>query len=244
MRTVFLCLSMLFIAMIASAQTATPIPPIPPQPVSINAEDGLTLTGDLYRPSIIDADGAPSVLLLHMLRSQRNAYEPLIPSLLAEGYIVLNVDLRGHGATGGQEDWDLALIDVENWLAWLGEQDGVRKDALAVIGASIGANLALIACANTEACITVIALSPGFDYRGVMPTASIADGLADKSVLLVASQEDTYSADSIKHMFGQAYGDVSARLYTGRSHGTQLFAARLPDVTHLIVGWLDEQTGR
>lgn len=229
---------------IASAQTATPPSDIQPLGVNIAAEDGLTLVGDLYRPSTTPTEGAPALLLLHMLRSQKNAYEPLIPSLVTDGYIVLNVDIRGHGQTGGSDDWDLALDDTLRWLAWLEEQEGVRQGDLGIIGASIGANLALLACAQADACITVIALSPGFDYRGLMPTDALTQGLADKSALLVASQGDTYSADSVKHMFGQAAGDVSARLYTGRSHGTQLFGALLPETTALVLNWLGEHLPR
>ncbi|NJL95688.1 MAG: hypothetical protein HC915_19140 [Anaerolineae bacterium] len=70
-----------------------------PIPVALEADDGLTLSGDSYRPA---GEGPfPAVLLLHMLNSDRSAWQPLVPALLEQGIYVLAVDLRGHGMTGG-----------------------------------------------------------------------------------------------------------------------------------------------
>ena len=41
-------------------------------------------------------------------------------------------------------------------------------------------------------------------------------------------------------MFLNAKGDVSARLYPGRAHGTRLFDSRYESVSRLILRWLDE----
>ena len=35
-------------------------------------------------------------------------------------------------------------------------------------------------------------------------------------------------------------GDVSARMYPGRAHGTRLFDSRYQSVSRLILGWLEE----
>lgn len=205
--------------------------------IELGASDDLMLVGDLYMPETISED-APAVLLLHMLGDSRSAYEPFIPYLLDAGYIVLNVDMRGHGATGGSQDWDLAIDDVQIWFDWLREQEGVDAERTAVIGASIGGNVALIACGNDEACVTAIALSPGEDYRGVMPADAITNGL---NAFLLASHDDTQSADSVRAFFASATGYVDARLYTGRQHGTQLFSTDLESVASASVAWLDEQ---
>ena len=111
---------------------------------------------------------------------------------------------------------------------------------LAVLGASIGSNVALISCAETEACRGAIALSPGLDYRGVQPADALVEGLADRSALLVAAHGDGYSADSVRQLFLDAAGDVTARLYPGRAHGTRLFASDFDSVSHLIMAWLQE----
>src|SRR5687768_14550695 len=69
------------------------------QPVTIIADDGLTLVGD-YFLSATDSDlPHPAVLLLHMIGSSRESWLPLIPDLQKAGYHVLAVDLRGQGDT-------------------------------------------------------------------------------------------------------------------------------------------------
>ena len=187
------------------------------------------------------ADSAPVILLLHMLNSNRSAYAPLIPDLRDAGYGVLNIDLRGHGASGGTRDWDAAINDVAlGWASWLAENDHLNESGLAIIGGSIGANVALISCAQVEVCRGAIALSPGLDYRGVRPESALVDGLADRAALLVASQHDASSATAIRQMFLKAKGDVSARIYRGRAHGTRLFDSEYHSVSAMIINWLTE----
>jgi predicted acyl esterase len=205
--------------------------------VEVAASDGLMLIADLIVPAELEGD-APAILLIHMLGSQRNAYEPLLPYLSDAGFIVLNADMRGHGATGGSQDWDLAEQDIQVWLDWLREQDGVDGTRVAIIGGSIGGNLALIGCANDENCVTAVALSPGTDYRGVAPGDAVESGI---NALLMASHRDTFAADSIREFFANGTGYVAARMYQGSAHGTNLFNNDLDSVANAIVNWLDEQ---
>lgn len=205
--------------------------------IELPATDELMLVGDFYVPDALDAP-APAILLMHMNRGRRSDYAPLIPALLDSGYVVLTVDLRAHGETGGGRDWDLAIEDTQVWLDWLREQDAVDGSRLATIGASIGSNLALVGCANDGDCVTAVALSPGEDYFGVMPGESLVDGL---NAFLVASHNDRQSADSIRAFFNDASGYVSTRMYLGRAHGTQLFSNELESISNAIIVWLDEQ---
>lgn len=238
MKRVWMVIALLLLAFPAVAQDT-----MEATVVEIEADDGLALVGDYYAPS--EENGlAPAVLLLHMLGSNRSAYEPLIPALLEEGYAVLTMDMRGHGDTGGSQDWDAALTDVGTMLGWLREQEGVDAEQVAIIGASIGSNVALLGCAADDQCVTVVALSPGLDYRGVQPEMALLEGLAERSALLVASHNDGYSADSVTQMFSSATGFVEARLYPGGAHGTQLFRNELDSISHLIRAWLAEQFAR
>ena len=200
--------------------------------------DNATLIADFHPATTSDS---PVILLLHMLNSNRAAYDPLIPDLREAGYAILNIDLRGHGASGGPRDWELAISDVAlGWIGWLGENNHLSENGLAIIGGSIGANVALISCAQVEVCRGAIALSPGLDYRGVKPESALVDGLADRAALLVASQNDASSSTAIRQMFLKAKGDVTARIYRGRAHGTRLFDSEYDSVSRLILGWLAE----
>lgn len=236
MFRVFVMMSILLLltSTLSAQQPALPTP----LTVEIAANDGLTLVGDYYA----QAEAAPAVLLLHMLGSQRGAWQPILVDLYGAGYAVLAVDLRGHGDSGGAQDWVLAEADVQTWLDWLREQDTVRDEALAIVGASIGGNLALLGCANDAACVTAVALSPGLDYRGVAPENAVVEGLAERSALLVAAQGDGYSADSVKQMAAAARGEIGLRLFSGSRHGTNFFlteSARAR-IANVIITWLDE----
>ena len=206
------------------------------QTTTRQAPDSTTLVADFYPAS----EPAPVLLLLHMLNSNRAAYDPLIPDLREAGYAILNIDMRGHGASGGDRLWDATIADMQDWVDWLETQGHMTEAGLAIIGGSIGANIALISCAETEACRGAVALSPGLDYRGVMPEAALVDGLADRTALLVAAQNDASSSTAIRQMFLKAKGDVTARLYPGRAHGTRLFDSEYASISRLILSWLAE----
>ena len=204
--------------------------------VTVQAEDGLMLVGEFYAAS--DDEPAPSLLLMHMLGGRRNAWQALIPLLTDAGYNVLAVDLRGHGDTGGAQDWQAAERDIDIWLGWLSEQPSVMPDAFGLIGGSIGSNLALIGCAYDLRCVTAVALSPGLDYRGVVVDEAVLDAMAERSLLLVAAQGDQYSADSVKTLAGLSIGALGLQLYPGSTHGTHLIAAADAPAVELITHWL------
>ena len=218
------------------ASTATAQAPPAAETISRHAADETALVADYYAAG----DDAPALILLHMLNSRRDAWDPLIPDLQAAGYAILNIDIRGHGDSGGARDWDAIIADMADWVDWLAQNERAGEAGLAFIGGSIGANVALISCAESDACRGAVALSPGLDYRGVKPEAALVDGLAERMALLLASQADASSATAIRQMFLNAKGDVSARIYRGRAHGTRLFDSRYDSVSRLILGWLAE----
>jgi pimeloyl-ACP methyl ester carboxylesterase len=209
--------------------------------VMVGADDGLSLQGDYY-PLLAETEpeeAYPAVLLLHMLGRDRTTWQPLIRPLHEAGFVTLAVDMRGHGATGGERDWEKAEDDIQTWLDWLKSQPNVG--AVFIVGASVGGNLALIGCANDPECGTVVALSPGLDFRGVMPETAVVEGLLDRAALLVAAHGDTYSADSVRQMATNSRGEIGLRIYRDGAHGTNMFTADYQDrVITLIVNWLVE----
>lgn len=235
---ILVCLFLMMSVGVIAAQEAA----LEPERVEVTATDDQILVGDYY-PAAGEGD-KPAVLLMHMFGSSRSAWEDFIPALTGAGYHVLNVDLRGHGETGGKKDWPQAVTDVQTWLDWLKTRPNVRPDALAAIGASVGSNLALVGCGNDEACYTAVALSPGIDYFGVQPLDSVVDGLKKRSSLLIASQNDRESADGVKAMMLDTRGEIGVQLFMGGLHGTDLlnaprFKARLAT---MIVNWLNDHT--
>lgn len=204
-----------------------------PDPASIIASDDLALMGDYYTPSSITE--YPAVILLHMANGRRSDWNPLIPALLERDIAVLNVDLRGHGATGGSRNWQLADEDVQTIIAWLREQPGVTKIALA--GASVGSNLAIRGAAQDESVVGAIALSPGLDYFGVT-TEDAVELLDRRPLMLIVAKSDSYSASSVLTLLDTANGDTTVRIYRGGRHGTSLLSEA--PLVEMLVDWLAE----
>ncbi|MBA3875228.1 MAG: alpha/beta fold hydrolase [Anaerolineae bacterium] len=223
---------------VAQDATATPASPI----VKVTASDGQVLVGD-YIPATGQGDH-PAVLLMHMYQSIRQSWKDFVPELTKAGYNVLNVDLRGHGATGGPMNWSASVTDVQTWLDWLRAQPNVRASGVSIIGASVGSNLAIIGCANDKQCATVIALSPGANYFDLQPNDFIVKGLRDRSALLVASQKDEPSISGVKQFTATAQGEIGVQLFAGNLHGTAIlnspvFKKRL---TAMMINWLNDHT--
>ena len=206
--------------------------------VTIEAADGLRLHATYFGPGGMAP--FPGVILLHMLGSNRQVWDEvgLAEALVADGYAVLALDMRGHGESGSDRDWDKAdddLLRVWNYFVGLENIDGART---AVIGASIGSNMALRTGANEPAIKTVALLSPGLDYRRVTTDDAITE-YGSRPILIVASEEDSYAADSSRTLAELAQGEAVLQLYKGAGHGTNMFGAE-PELTQLLLDWLDQ----
>jgi len=208
--------------------------------VTRGTADDIALAAEFYAAPAGENE-APDIIALHGLNGRHAAYAPISPDLNAAGYAVLNVDMRGHGASGGARDWEAAIADVADWIDWLEANGRLTDNGLAIMGASIGANVAIISCAESAVCAGAIALSPGLDYRGVKPEGALVDGLADREALLVAAGGDSSSSTAIRQMFLNAKGPVTARMVSGRAHGTRLFDSDYDSLSGLITLWLKEQ---
>ena len=205
--------------------------------VGVEGTDGLNLVGTLYKPGDSPLPW-PGVMLLHMMWGDRSSWEDFAIQLADAGYMVFTVDMRGHGDTGGEVDWELAGDDLQLLWNYLGERPEIDENYMAVAGASIGANMALVTGADNSNARTVVLLSPGLNYAGV----EIRDHLlnyGERPVLIVASREDTYAADSSSRLVEIASGEARSVMYQGAGHGLHMFE-REPELAGLIIDWLDD----
>ncbi|MFN2159195.1 MAG: alpha/beta hydrolase [Anaerolineales bacterium] len=209
--------------------------PVSPLDVQIQLEDGLTISGTFH-----PAGGEPpwpAILLLHMLGGNRGQWDKLVPELTSSGYAVLAIDLRGHGETGGEADWEKTKSDIPQVLNYLYKLPYIASERVALAGASIGANLSLAAAANQTEIPTIVLLSPGLDYRGVT-TLDALEKYGGRPLLLAASSEDAYAADSTRALAENASGEAELLIYDGAGHGTQMLE-HAPGLPAAILTWLD-----
>lgn len=206
--------------------------------VTIEAADGLLLHATYSAPGGVSP--FPGVILLHMLGSDRQVWQEvgLTEALLAEGYAVLALDMRGHGESGSSREWEKMDDDVLRVWQYFTELEDVNEGRTAVIGASIGSNLALRAGASEPAIKTVALLSPGLDYRRVTTDDAIVQ-YGGRPILIVASEEDVYAADSSRTLVEMAQGKAILQMYNGAGHGTNMFTAE-SGLTQLLLDWLNQ----
>jgi pimeloyl-ACP methyl ester carboxylesterase len=193
-------------------------PPPEIEDVVIPGAEGLSLSG-AFLPS--PSSPAPGVLLLHMYAGSKADWAAFQHSLQSGGIASLAIDLRGHGATRGTEDWGLSQEDVALAYAWLAARQEIIGDRVGIVGASIGANLALVEGASEPSVRALVLLSPGQDYFRVR-----IDGLielyGDRPSLLVASEEDQYSAETVRTLAALAPDAAELVMLANAGHGTAM----------------------
>lgn len=211
-----------------------------PEPIVLNSSDGTRIAGAYY-----DADQPRGLaLLLHMMPATKESWSAFAFALSARGIASLAIDLRGHGASsGGPEGYkdfsdaehQAKRLDVEAALDWLRAKGPAP---LLVVGASIGANLAIRAAAEHPDILACLALSPGLDYHGVT-TADAMGGLRDgQHFLIVASGEDAEAAacaDAAEKTPTRAKREVRRLDHAG--HGTRMFDGA-PGLRDEAADWL------
>jgi alpha-beta hydrolase superfamily lysophospholipase len=173
-----------------------------------------------------------------MVYGGRSQWDELVPLLTSNGYAVVAIDMRGHGRTGGEINWEKAEDDILRVWSYMTGHEDIDPSHSALIGASIGANMALVAAANQPEVNTVVLLSPGLNYFGVT-TSDALEAYGQRPILIAASSEDTNSADSSQELVKVALGESKLLMYDGAGHGTAMLQKE-PGLAKIILGWLDQ----
>ena len=104
--------------------------------------DGVVLKGTLYTP---DAPGIyPAVIMFHGLGGKRQDLDA-IASRFASNFVVLTVDMRGHGQSEGlvSVDGPREIQDVREIYGWLAAQPEVQANDIGGWGISLGGGAVL-----------------------------------------------------------------------------------------------------
>lgn len=200
------------------------------------------------------SNSTSAVILLHMLGKDRNTWNTFATTLSEKGYTVLSIDLRGHGGSVKQDDKTLSyqsftsddfnkmIMDVKAAKQFLVTQENANPNRMAIVGASIGANVAInYAASDPTAIKSVVLLSPGLNYRGVSTTEAITK--YSNPVYIAATEGDSESAKDSQTLCDKIKCDENLKIYSGgsSSHGTNMFLDQSlnPPLQDLILSWLN-----
>lgn len=199
--------------------------------ISFQTSDGVTIVGNWYPVE----QPKRFALLLHMMPATKESWQSLAEALAKSGVASLAIDLRGHGESTqsgvgaldykkfSDADHQASIRDVESAVTWLNEK-GAREETTTLVGASIGANLAMVYGSQHNKVPVIVALSPGLDYRGISAERAGVRIAPDQKVLLAAAEEDTYSFDTINTLASRMVAVQPEVLrYSDSAHGTDLF---------------------
>ena len=218
-------------------------------PVSFETSDGFVLKGDLTAAADVKA---PVAILLHMYRSDRSAWAPLVPDLLAAGFTVLAIDQRAHGESQQRRGQrvDVATIppaafgelvrdgvrDVKAAARYLARQ-GLATDRIVLIGASYGCSVSLLSAEEVAGVRALVLLSPGTHYFGVdvVEAASSFPG----PLLVVAAEDDRNAVENARTIAARHRGTDDLEIYGSGGHGTRLFGPR-PQLKQRIVEFAEK----
>ncbi|MDD5473314.1 MAG: alpha/beta fold hydrolase [Candidatus Methanoperedens sp.] len=212
--------------------------------ITFRTKDGVTITGNYFKPQ---KEHSPAFLLLHMMPSTKESWNAFASHLQKQGFAVLAIDLRGHGEStdknGKKIDYKEfkdaehrgSMNDIASAKDFLAKQKDIDISRIAIAGASIGANLALRQASVDNDVSLLLLLSAGIDYRGIQALRLAA--MCSCPVYILASEGDTYAAESSRKLYDTFPCDKRLNVIKGKSHGTDMFLSE-PELIDELLVWV------
>ena len=218
---------------------------------TVTTSDKKEISGSLYFSESKKDESQPIVILVHQFNQSRAEWQQsFIDSLLNSGFKVLAYDIRGHGKSSKQNgkledilsDPEQAPLDIKAVTDWAKVHKGIDSSRIAVIGTSIGGNLALYAGLNCGVKVPV-AVSNGkstFEaftgYNEMMMGRPYFPKI--KNVLLICGSKDGDHEAGQKWIYDNfCENPKEMKVYDTGKHGKFLIEEK-PEVNELILNWL------
>ncbi|MBI3335734.1 MAG: alpha/beta fold hydrolase [Candidatus Portnoybacteria bacterium] len=217
------------------------------QTVKFTTADGVEIVGKYYAPELTPLG---VVLFLHMMPVTKESWDSSARALQQARVASLAIDLRGHGESvkKGQEQLDYqkfndaqhqaTRLDVEAALSWLQKDQQFSLDTVTIVGASIGANLALQALYEHPEVKKAAALSPGLHYRGIEPLPMVENLKLDQAVLYATSKDDGDNTKETEALYNATKAQKQWKIYDAAGHGTTMLERTddlLPSIIEFIL---------
>ncbi|MBX3279329.1 MAG: alpha/beta fold hydrolase [Acidobacteria bacterium] len=216
--------------------------------VTLETEDGWEIFGNLLTPDEAgDGKRVPGVVLLHSGWSDRHIFHRIERLFVKSGIAVLNIDWRGRGKSRGKgnfftlprEERDRGHLDVKAAIEMLASQPEVDSSRMAVLGAYLGAKLAVGAALGDKRIRALVMLS------GFIPSGAERESIlnAHWPMLLIGSRGFAPVTNAMADLYEMTRDRGSELLvYDGGALGYQLFDYD-EGLEQRIVNWVDQHTG-
>ena len=207
--------------------------------VRIPAGDGLTVSGLLYRPaSATAATQAPAVLVSHGYINTREMQSPFAIELSRRGFVVLAMDMTGHGWSGG-------IVGTADFggpaaLRHLRGLPYVDPDNIGMEGHSMGGNPILAAAVEIPNGYRALVLEGatlgllGAKAPETPRNLAVVFGAYDEFAGLmwqVPKGAEIVRSERLRTLFGVSASIEPGRIYGSIDEGTARILA-VPQVTH------------
>jgi len=214
--------------------------------VAINTHDGVRLVGTWFKPTNA---AMPVLILLHELGRSRKDWSPLANRFHEGGYGVLTIDLRGHGISVVKfgrliswkqfsgRDFNDMTFDVQAAVEFV-RGESARSPRIVLIGAGLGASVALQFASRDSQIGAVALISPGVDNFG----ATVIEAMKryqKRPLLMMASSGDATTAAAVKQLADLARGRAKVITEPGNSRGIEMLMMH-PDLVSRITAFLEE----
>lgn len=218
---------------------------------TVTTSDKKEISGSLYFSESKKDESQSLVILVHQFNQSRAEWQQsFIDSLLSSGFKVLAYDIRGHGKSSKQNgkledilsDPEQAPLDIKAVTDWAKARKGIDTSRIAVIGTSIGGNIALYAALNcgVKVAIAVSNGKPTFEaftgYNEMMMGRPYFPKI--KNVLLICGSKDGDHETGQKWIYENfCENPKEMKVYDTDKHGKFLIEEK-PEVNELILNWL------
>jgi len=205
--------------------------------------------------SYVKIDGLkkyPTVVLLHSLGYSSEDWGNLIPELNNAGYAVIAVDFRGHGksiynSSFQKRSW--VYFKPKTYLRFPNDVMQILKQAqtdikivslenMAIIGADIGANTAILVAKQLpqkQKPKTLVLISPTLSFKGLYIPLAMTD--VQMPILSMVSKKDAYCIQEQKKMSKFSQGGFYAQNYPNGGMGMLMLKSN-PSMSQDIVKWI------
>lgn len=200
--------------------------------VTLKASDGTTIKGHHQ------GSGDKGVVLVHGKERSAQDFEYLRGRLADQGFQVVAVDLRGHGASGSnpaEDAWPEMDRDVCAAADYLKRRGAKVTTA---VGSEFGGSLSIHAASDCESIHRLVLLSPDLAKSGTVTLGTALDAMGEKPILLIANPEDQSQARSAGFIEGRAKGKVDVTFAEGAGAGVKMLN-RDAGVEGTILSWLN-----